>query len=111
MKLVPKLKEGRFGFITTKENAIPPEAVAMVMEDEGMTLVVPTDKTGDDAFAWISLVQETSLTATGITKAFSAALSDAGIACNVIAAYYHDHMLVPYEKREEAMRIIAEIEI
>ena len=108
---MPKLKHGKFEFITIKDGVIPNEAVAMIKEDEGMTLVLPTDKTNGDIFAWISLVQETSLTATGITKAFSAALSDAGIACNVIAAFYHDHMLVPYDKREEAMKIIAQIEI
>jgi len=111
MKLIPKLKDGRYVFITTKDNAIPKDAAAMIKEDEGVTLVLPTDKTDGDIFAWISLVQETSLTATGITKAFSAALSDAGIACNVLAGYYHDHMLVPYSKKNEAMEIISKVEI
>ncbi|MCL2522355.1 MAG: ACT domain-containing protein [Erysipelotrichales bacterium] len=111
MKLIPKLSEGRFEFITTQNKIIPANAKAMIVEDEGVTFVLPTDKTNDDIFAWISLVQETSLTATGITKVISAALSDAGIACNILAAYYHDHILVPHDKRKDAMQIIAAIEI
>jgi len=111
MKLVPKLRDGKFEFKSIAVGTVPSDAHAMIIEEEGMTIVIPTTRDGEDVFAWISLVQETSLTATGITKAFSAALSDAGIPCNVIAAYYHDHMLVPYTMRNKAMQLISEIEI
>ncbi|MCL2569995.1 MAG: hypothetical protein FWE16_02195 [Firmicutes bacterium] len=53
MKLIPKLKPGKFEFITTQVPTIPPEAVVIIKEDEGITLVMPTDKTCGDIFAMI----------------------------------------------------------
>jgi len=112
MKLIPKLRDGAFEFMRTRGAPnVPKNAAAMIMEDEDMTLVMPTDEVDEYSFAWISLVQETSLHATGITKAFSAALSDAGIPCNVLAGFKHDHILVPYALKEMAMEIIAKVEV
>jgi hypothetical protein len=36
----------------------------------------------------------------------SGALAGAGIACNVVAGYHHDHLFVPWERREEALAIL-----
>ena len=111
MKLLPKIESGKFEFITTKAVNVPKNAVAMIKETKGTTLVVPTNKTGGEIFALISLMNETKLTQTGITAKFSKALSDAEIPCNVFAGFYHDHILVPYHLREKAIEIISLIEI
>ena len=47
-----------------------------------------------------------SLGAVGLTAAFSVALADAGISCNVIAGYYHDHLLVPHDRADEAVAVL-----
>ncbi len=53
--------------------------------------------------AWIALTVHLDLHAVGLTAAFTRALGDAGISCNVIAAAYHDHIFVPVDDAERAM--------
>jgi hypothetical protein len=47
-----------------------------------------------------------SLSAVGLTAALSAALSEAGISANIVAALHHDHLFVPWDRRQEALRCI-----
>jgi uncharacterized protein len=42
----------------------------------------------------------------GLTAAFATALANAGISCNVVAAYYHDHLFVPVQDAEKAMAVL-----
>lgn len=52
---------------------------------------------------WITLEVRSALDAVGLTSAVSAALTQAGISCNVLAGYHHDHLLVPHDRVPEAM--------
>jgi hypothetical protein len=47
-----------------------------------------------------------ALDAVGLTAAVSRALADAGVSCNVIAGAHHDHLLVPFERGEEALAVL-----
>jgi uncharacterized protein len=38
--------------------------------------------------------------------AMSGALGGAGIACNIVAGFHHDHLFVPWERRDEALVIL-----
>lgn len=94
----------------------PPEmdivAQAVVDESEGRTLVVPVDaalRSGLDVVfeaVWLTLTVHSSLEAVGLTAAFSVALADAGIACNVLAGYHHDHLLVPADRADDAVAVL-----
>ena len=84
-------------------------ADAMVVEGELTTLVVPiaaAERAGLPVavkMAWLTLTVQSSLEAVGLTAAFSAALGQRDIPCNVLAGYHHDHILVPVDRAEEAI--------
>jgi len=89
------------------------EPIATVREDEALTLVISqreADRHGlayEASQAWITLRVHSSLAAVGMTAAVSAALTTAGISCNVIAAYHHDHIFVPVQRGHEARQVLA----
>ncbi len=82
---------------------------ASVREPEGLTLVVrrgTADPQGwpyDLVLGWVTLQVHSALAAVGLTAAVAAALTDEGISCNVLAGYFHDHLLVPAERVSDAV--------
>lgn len=105
-------RAGRYTFVSGDWPTLVDSAVASVDEDEGRTLVVPVDAAaaagapvGFEA-AWLTLTVHSALEAVGLTAAFSRALADAGIACNVLAGHHHDHVLVPVERADEAIAVL-----
>ena len=78
-------------------------------EEEGVTVIATIDELVDNniecmgPFACITLTVHSSLEAVGLTAAFATALGEADISANVVAAYYHDHIFVAWEDRENAM--------
>jgi len=104
-------RPGTFTYVSVIDP--PPEllavAQAIVTEEESTTLVLPV-QTAEAAglgvtveLAWLTLEVHSSLEAVGLTAAVSARLAACGIACNVIAGYHHDHLLVPVARAEEAV--------
>ena len=107
----PQLNPGQYVFCSLPQDADCQglEPVASMREGEGLTLVLPraqADARGlgyDYVAAWITLRVHSSLAAVGLTASFSAALARAGVSCNVVAGYYHDHLFVPVERAERAL--------
>jgi hypothetical protein len=54
-------------------------------------------------WARITLGVQSSLAAIGLTARVAEALTARGISANMIAAFHHDHVFVPWERREEAL--------
>ncbi len=87
-------------------------AAATIEESEGLTVVLrraDADLHGVDydfVASWLTLTVHSSLDAVGLTAAFSRALGDAGISCNVLAGFHHDHLLVPVESRDCALEAL-----
>ncbi|UKY48675.1 ACT domain-containing protein [Streptomyces inhibens] len=109
----PELNEGRYVF-TTVPGALPEglTPVVTVAEPEGHTLVVrqeEADRAGlayDYVAGWITLRVHSALDAVGLTAAVATALAQAGLSCNVVAGFHHDHLFVPYDAADEALRLL-----
>ncbi|UHQ23305.1 ACT domain-containing protein [Lysobacter sp. 5GHs7-4] len=88
-------------------------AHASVREDEGISYVLAradADARGltyGFVAAWLSLCVHSALDAVGLTAAVSAALAEDGIACNVLAGFHHDHLLVPADRAADAVAALA----
>ena len=110
----PKLNIGDFVFCTLKDLTAVNinDTVLIFKESEGITVIIQkeiADKLNlkySFIASWITLTVHSSLDAVGLTAAFSKALSDNGISCNVVAAYYHDHIFIPKKDAEKAMNIL-----
>lgn len=112
----------RFITVTDADSELPTraeverQALARISEAEGTTYVLPAEAVtelgladaaaGSFTAAWLTLRVHSSLEAVGLTAAISNVLSNAGIACNVLAGYYHDHLLVPSDAAERAIAAI-----
>ncbi len=51
-----------------------------------------------------------ALDGVGLTATVSSALAEAGIPCNVVAAYHHDHLFVPADAAEHALAILLAVQ-
>jgi hypothetical protein len=113
----PSLNDGEYVFISmTDAGDIPMKSVVcMFRETEGVTLILEKQEAErlalqyTSSFAWITLTVHSSLEATGLTAAFSTALARANIGCNVVAAYYHDHIFVPFADANRAIDVLREL--
>ena len=112
--LQPILHQGEFVFcIISNAGEIPlTEIIGLFKEAEGFTIVLRKELADQYKLnysfiaAWITLNVHSSLDAVGLTAAFSTALSAEGISCNVIAAYYHDHIFVATQDAAKAMAVL-----
>jgi hypothetical protein len=98
------LDETQYGFEVAAEAPPPGDAFAVIREAEGVTLIRP-----GEGWARITLAIHSSLAAIGLTAKVAAALAARGIAANMIAAFHHDHVFVPWDRREEAMAALREL--
>nr|WSZ96680.1 ACT domain-containing protein [Streptomyces sp. NBC_00857] len=109
----PELRPGRYVF-TVAEAGIPPglTPVVTVAEQEGLTLVVRLEDADAAGLAyeyvagWITLRVHSALDAVGLTAAVAQELAVAGLSCNVVAGFHHDHLFIPYERAAEAVTLL-----
>lgn len=111
----PRLDDQVWCFVTAEDPAqaidLMRSALATFREDEGLSLVVPAEAAAQadiaaQEFARITLQVTSALDGVGLTAAVSSALAEADIACNVVAAFRHDHIFVPAGRAEEAMELL-----
>jgi hypothetical protein len=93
-----------------------PLAFAVVREEEDVTLILEhrmAERLGFDTgmpMRQITLRIFSALDGCGLTAAFAPPLAKAGIACNVVAGFHHDHLFVPAERADEAMAILKRVQ-
>ncbi|WP_218919364.1 ACT domain-containing protein [Longibacter salinarum] len=88
------------------------EPIGTFREEEGESWIVArsvadeAEMTYDVVFRGITLSVHSSLTAIGFLAVLTFALSEQGIAVNVVSATYHDHLFVPKERVRETMAVL-----
>lgn len=94
----------------------PANAIMTFRENEGTTVIVPMtivptteDAQAEPLWAQITLRIHSSLEAVGMMAAIAAALTARNIPCNAVSAYYHDHLFVPWARREDACLALQEL--
>jgi uncharacterized protein len=113
----PVLNSGDYVFCTVADiSAVDMDAVLFLFKETEAITVVTTRATADRlklaysfVAAWITLTIHSSLEAVGLTAAFSAALAREGISCNVVAAYFHDHIFVDVKDAGKAMQVLQQL--
>ncbi|HAV77745.1 MAG TPA: acetyltransferase [Anaerolineae bacterium] len=113
----PKLNKGEFVFckVESSQAAKSLDPICIFKEDEGISVIIPRQQADRVALpysvvcAWITLTVHSSLEAVGLTASVSKALTESNISCNVVAAYFHDHIFVPIADANEAMNVLGKI--
>lgn len=113
----PILREGEYVFCS-----IPPSQRSRLqvvpfgefLEDEGLTMILKREDAEREGIAYgysarmITLSVHSSLNAVGFLAAIATRLAAHNISVNAISAYYHDHLFVPSDRAEEALRILTQ---
>jgi phosphinothricin acetyltransferase len=102
----PRLSDERYA-ITTGANADTPlsnNGFALIREEEGVTSIHAEP---DGAWALITMTVTSDLSAVGFTAAFARVLTDRNIPANVVAAWHHDHILIPWDRRDDALAALS----
>jgi hypothetical protein len=88
------------------------EAISIFQEDEGVSMLIPVEAKPpvDSPMRCITLNLFSSLEGVGLTAAGSAALGDNGIACNMVAAFHHDHVFVPSKVSDQALAVLLSLQ-
>jgi hypothetical protein len=118
--MTPTLKAGTYHFCTTDDATVLASllsrSLAVFREDEGTALVLAEGDAQGHGFdlsmpmSRIVLEVFSALDGVGLTAAVATALADAGIPCNMIAAYHHDNVFVPAAMAQRAVEILLAVQ-
>jgi hypothetical protein len=105
----PEQRPGEYVFCTVPTIPADIDALCVFREREGWTLILSRAEADrlqlayHVSWAWIEMTIHSSLEAVGFMAAMAQALAAAGVSCNAVSAFYHDHLFVQYEKAELAL--------
>jgi hypothetical protein len=113
----PELNEGDYVFCSLTDASVLNgiEVVGSFREREGLTVILERQQAEalglscDYVAAWITLNVHSALEAVGLTAAFATALGQAGISCNVVAGFYHDHLFVGKDDAGRALSVLRDL--
>ena len=114
----PELQPHVHVFVTVPDGSPQPKDIEPVMifrDREGTTLILHEDQAHSAGLAgtfrccMITLTVHSALEGVGFLAAITARLSAAGIGSNPVSAFYHDHLFVPADRADDAMRVLQEL--
>jgi hypothetical protein len=115
--LSPKLHDTPRIFVSVgleRTLTLPCPVIGQFVEDEGVTLILEAPlaiahglaTTETPQWAQITLTVHSSLSAVGMMAAVASDLAHAGIPCNPVSGYFHDHLFVPWDSRLGAVKVL-----
>ena len=113
----PVLHDSVFVFHSSQisfEDAVKFEPILIFKEQEGTALILKQEQADNGELDYvypsrmITLNVHSSLDAVGFLAAITKSLAESGISVNPVSAHFHDHLFVPVEKAQDAMRILTE---
>jgi hypothetical protein len=112
--MTPQLHSGTFVFCSFPGNELPSglNPIATFREAEGLSAILSLNEAQRVGVPYqfesglITLTIHSSLDAVGFLAAVSAVLADAGIPCNAVSAFHHDHLFVPRESAQRALGLL-----
>jgi hypothetical protein len=118
--MTPSLDAADYVFCTTEDEQLAMQAAPISLgwfrEAEGVSVILAlgdAQRLGFDntlPMRRITLTVFSSLEGVGLTAAVATALANHNISCNMVAAYHHDHVIVPTADAEEAMRVLLDLQ-
>jgi hypothetical protein len=111
----PVLDESPYVFVSVPAAVVSetlPACLGLFHEREGVTLIVHSAEAarygGATAEQWahITLSIHSSLSAVGFMARIATALARSGISLNPVAGFYHDHLFVPWARRQQALAVL-----
>ncbi|WP_298191018.1 ACT domain-containing protein [uncultured Pseudomonas sp.] len=115
--MTPALNEGAYVFcsLTDASQLQGVQPLGSFQEREGLSVILQQQQAEqlqleiDYVAAWLTLEVHSALAAVGLTAAVAGALANAGISCNVIAGYYHDHLFVAHADGPRALGVLQQL--
>ncbi|MEM6818795.1 MAG: ACT domain-containing protein [Pseudomonadota bacterium] len=115
-EMAPELAPAPFVFaaVNNPSAALRTSAFMVCEESEATTLVLPASLADQVVkpsapYARITLRVHSSLEAVGLTAIVAESLRADNIPANVIAGFYHDHVFVPWDTRDAALRALLRV--
>lgn len=111
-RLSVRRRPGRYCLLSDVPVPAGTSVAATIVEDEGITTVMSVtdaERLGarpEFVAAWLTVEVRSALDAVGLTARLATALASENIACNVLAGYHHDHLLVPFEMADRAVAVL-----
>ena len=113
--MTAELVPGVFVFVTLPDRAVPPSLTPRMIfqEAEGTTLIVLQSEAEAARLEYefpcrmITLNVHSALEAVGFLAVIATALAGEGMGVNPVAGFYHDHLFVPQDRADDALRILA----
>ena len=112
--MAPQLQPEVFVYCTFPDFRLPEGLLPMCTfrEAEGLTAIVERTMAERAQAPYIfearliTLTVHSSLEAIGFLATISSCLAQAGIPCNAVAAYHHDHLFIPVDRAQQALVLL-----
>ena len=125
-KMNPELREGKYFIASVDQSQLMTLSgylqyiISIYREEEGLTTVFSeplkeiveglTKEKIVGPFGMITLNVYSDLMGIGLLKEVTEALAKEKISVNAFSAYHHDHLFVPYDRKDDAVNALKELQ-